>query len=155
MRKLIIMLLLVLSCIIVGVTFFNVKRIKGKLEVVVNGESYYVDDLACMYEDQPNRKDGLVYYSKNNIIHFKNFGHLYGGYSYSFSIKTDQLELSPQFVYIKTEPWNFEHLDLSLELETNGEYYEGIMRMTDRDGYTVEKPIVFDEAYNLEIKMGP
>ena len=155
MKRVLIMVLIILVCVGAGFAFLRVNRIRGELEVVVNGESYHVDDLTCMYEDQPNRKDGFAYYSKNDIIHFKNLGQLYGGYSYSFSIRTDQLELHPQFVYMKTKPWDFERLYLSLELETNGEYYEGIMRITGRDGYTIEKPIVFNEAHNLEIQKGP
>ncbi len=88
-------------------------------------------------------------------VSFKNSGLRYGGFTYSFPIKTDRLEFQSEIKYLKTNWLTFEHLNIRVELTGDEDFYEGVMRVTTGDGFSVQKEITYGEENNNYIQLGP
>lgn len=130
-------------------------RMKGKVEVTINGKSCSIYDLGCMHESSVQREEKIKFRERDTAIYFKNKGIGYGRYIYSFWVREDDLEINPQFIYFKTSGWNSERLYLRLEINGTEGNWEANIILKDKNGYTVEEQIDATHIDDITIQMGP
>ena len=156
MKKIIRCVIIVFCCCIcLSFVYYKTNRIKGTIEVVINGEEYYFNELYCIYESNQKKDEDISYNRNKEIINFKNAGKGYGKYIYSFKVKTEELDLTPQFVYFKANRWSFDNLHLKMVVTGKGEDWTVDMIMKDENDDTVEKHVDLLLNNDVTIQMGP
>lgn len=155
-RKIMKIVIVVLSVSVIYCCYFYLHyRIKGEIEVTINGKSCSIYDLDCMFESSVQREEKINFREKDDATYFKNKGIGYGRYIYSFWVREDNLEINPQFIYFKTNGWASEKLYLRLEISGTEGNWEANMILKDKNGYIVEKQIDFTQIDDIKIQMGP
>lgn len=144
-----------IAIVVYGCYFCLHHRVKGEIEVTINGKSCSIYDLDCVYESSVQREEKVNFREGEEEVCFKNKGIGYGRYIYSFWVREDDLELHPQFIYFKTNEWDSEKLYLKLKINGTRERWNVNMILKDKNGYTVEKQIDMTQIDDIKIQIGP
>ncbi len=153
LKKIVIIIsILFVVCIVLNVVF---NRLKGKVTVIVNGEVYHVEELECIQSGSSEREEFVNCLNIGKSLFFQNSGLSYGPYTYSFNIKTDAIDITPQFRYFKTDWYSSRILDMTIEITDKGEYWEAYMTLGIDGGSTEESIVNITKGEDVYINWGP
>jgi len=141
----VVLLILVIVCISL-VVYFRINRIKGSVAITINGEPYKVDCIECKYND---KYEGVKYKNNDGKLKFKNkaFGH--GMYEYSFSIRNEDINITPKIKVFKSNAKDMINADIKINVYKNGDLWNADMNVSI-NGYTYTESFV--DIKNKEIQ---
>lgn len=105
----------ILIAVVFVIVFANIKRMRGKLFVAINGKEYLLESLECQYVDK-GTEEKVTYKNKAFSLDFKNSGSAYGMYEYSFAIKNEEVNITPKISVFKTSWWKIWNINIDVNV---------------------------------------
>lgn len=91
----------ILIAVVLAIVFSKINRMKGSVEVTIDGENYPLESVECKYIGE-NGDENIKCNKTSSGIKFKNPGMRHGMYEYSFSICNQEISINPKIRVFKT-----------------------------------------------------
>lgn len=133
--------------VIFAIVFVNIKRMKGDINVTLNGEKYPLEYVECEYVGEEASEEKIKYKETSSGLTFKNPGFLHGLYEYSFLISNDEISITPKINVFKSNNWKIYRINIDVQVyEDNGIWNADIS--SDLNG-RIHQETVYDIENNI------
>lgn len=110
----------ILIAIVLTIIISKINRMKGSIEVTIDGENYPLESVECKYIGE--KGDEKIKYNKtSSSIKFKNSGMRYGMYEYFFSICNQEISIIPKIRVFKTCWYKIYYCNMELHVYKDNE----------------------------------